>query len=127
MTGETFRVLVVDLDSGRGRMTNLEGKETVAGGSGLAALLFEKYGHRDRPWDDPDQPLIFAVGPLTGYFPLMSKTVLAFKSPTTISTPKAMPAGVPRSRCGLRTSMPWWSAAGLARPRASRWGRVTWN
>ena len=81
MTGETFRVFVVDLDTGRGRVSNIEGRETVAGGSGLAALLFEKYGHSDRPWNDPDQPLIFAVGPLTGYFPLMSKTVLAFKSP----------------------------------------------
>ena len=26
------------------------------------------------------QPLIFAIGPLTGYFPLMSKTVCSFKS-----------------------------------------------
>jgi aldehyde:ferredoxin oxidoreductase len=53
----------------------------VAGGSGLAALLFEKYGHTDKPWNDPNQPLIFAIGPLTGYFPLMSKTVCSFKSP----------------------------------------------
>ena len=35
----------------------------------------------DKPWDDPGQPLIFTIGPLTGYFPLMSKTVCAFKSP----------------------------------------------
>lgn len=81
MTGETFRVLDVNLDTGRGAVTNLDGRETFVGGSGLAALLFEKYGHPDRPWDDPGQPLIFAIGPLTGYFPLMSKTVCAFKSP----------------------------------------------
>ena len=51
------------------------------GGSGLAADLFREYGHVDRDWDDPDQPLIFAIGPLTGYFPLMSKTCCAFRSP----------------------------------------------
>jgi aldehyde:ferredoxin oxidoreductase len=38
-------------------------------------------GFYDRSWEDPEQPLIFAIGPLTGYFPLMSKVVCAFKSP----------------------------------------------
>jgi aldehyde:ferredoxin oxidoreductase len=81
MIRDHFRVLKVDLADGRGEVVTLEGRNEVAGGSGLAALLFEKYGHPDRPWDDPDQPLIFAIGPLTGYFPLMSKTVCSFKSP----------------------------------------------
>jgi aldehyde:ferredoxin oxidoreductase len=81
MIRDHFRVLVVDLASGRGTIANLDGRDTVAGGSGLAAMLFDKYGLPDRPWDDPGQPLIFAIGPLTGYFPLMSKTVCAFKSP----------------------------------------------
>ena len=81
MIREHFRVLVVDLATGRGSIANLEGRDTVAGGSGLAAMLFDKYGLPDRPWDEPEQPLIFAIGPLTGYFPLMSKTVCAFKSP----------------------------------------------
>jgi aldehyde:ferredoxin oxidoreductase len=44
-------------------------------------MLFDRYGHLDKPWDDPEQPLIFTIGPLTGYFPLMSKTVCGFKSP----------------------------------------------
>lgn len=76
-----FRVMVADLASGRGSVVDLEGRDTVAGGSGLAAELFKRYGKPDRPWSDPEQPLIFAIGPLTGYFPLMSKTVCAFKSP----------------------------------------------
>jgi aldehyde:ferredoxin oxidoreductase len=38
-------------------------------------------GFPDRTWEDPEQPLIFTIGPLTGYFPLMSKVVCAFKSP----------------------------------------------
>ena len=81
MIRDHFRVLKVDLAEGRGEVITLEGRDTVAGGSGMAALLFEKYGHVDKPWSDPEQPLIFAIGPLTGYFPLMSKTICAFKSP----------------------------------------------
>ena len=76
-----FRVLVVDLSARKGKIVNHDGRDEVIGGSGLAAFLFDRYGHIDRPWQDPDQPLIFAIGPLTGYFPLMSKTVCAFKSP----------------------------------------------
>ena len=81
MIRDYFRVLVVDLASGKGKVANVSGRDEVAGGSGLGALLFTKYGKADRPWDDPEQPVIFAIGPLTGYFPLMSKTVAAFKSP----------------------------------------------
>lgn len=81
MIRDHFRVLVVDLASGRGTLAREEGRDEIAGGSGLAAMLFEKYGVAGRPWDHPEQPLIFGIGPLTGYFPLMSKTVCAFKSP----------------------------------------------
>src|SRR5512134_3598229 len=81
MIRDLFRVLVVDLGTGRGSVAAVDGRDSVVGGSGLAAHLFMKYGKPDRPWNDPDQPLIFAIGPLTGYFPLMSKTVCAFKSP----------------------------------------------
>ena len=81
MIRDHFRVMLVDLASGRGKVVTIEGRDTEAGGSGLGALLFNTYGRANKPWDDPDQPLIFAIGPLTGYFPLMSKTVCAFKSP----------------------------------------------
>ena len=81
MIREKFRILAVDLGTGRGKIVNIDGRNSFVGGSGLAALLFSTYGHPDKPWNDPDQPLIFAIGPLTGYFPLMSKTVCAFKSP----------------------------------------------
>ena len=81
MIRDHFRILTVDMTTGKGNVVALDGRDTEAGGSGLAALLFDKYGHPDKPWDDPEQPLIFAIGPLTGYFPLMSKTVCGFKSP----------------------------------------------
>jgi len=81
MIRDHFKVLTVDLSSGRSTITEMDGRSTMAGGSGLAAMLFEKYAILDKQWNDPAQPLIFAIGPLTGYFPLMSKTVCAFKSP----------------------------------------------
>src|SRR5512143_1513072 len=81
MIRDYFRVLAVDLSAGRGKIEEIEGRNICAGGSGLAALLFDRMGFSDRRWEDPEQPLIFAIGPLTGYFPLMSKTVCAFKSP----------------------------------------------
>ena len=76
-----FRVLVLNLSTSKGQIIQLDGRNSEAGGSGLAALLFNQYGLPDNPWDDPQQPIIFAIGPLTGYFPLMSKTVCSFKSP----------------------------------------------
>jgi aldehyde:ferredoxin oxidoreductase len=76
-----FRVMAIDLDSGRGEVITFGDRTAHGGGSGLAAALFATYGDPAEPHDDPNQPLIFAIGPLTGYFPLMSKVVCGFKSP----------------------------------------------
>lgn len=78
---DLFRVLVYDLTAARGDIVALPGRKAFIGGSGLAALLYEKYGLPGAHPFDPGQPLIFAIGPATGYFPLMSKTVCGFKSP----------------------------------------------
>jgi aldehyde:ferredoxin oxidoreductase len=80
MNRPEFRIMLVDLGSGKGKLVSIEGRNQVVGGSGLAALLYQRYGRPDLAWDDPQQPLIFAIGPLTGLFPLMSKTVCSFKS-----------------------------------------------
>ena len=78
---DVFRVLVYDLTGERGDLVLVPGRLGAIGGSGLAALLYEKYGLPGADPFDPGQPLIFAIGPATGYFPLMSKTVCGFKSP----------------------------------------------
>ena len=78
---EAFRVLVVNLTEGTSEPVFFGSPSELLGGSGLAAGLFAEHGLMDAPADHPDQPLIFAIGPLTGYFPLMSKVVLGFKSP----------------------------------------------
>jgi aldehyde:ferredoxin oxidoreductase len=80
MIREEFRVLLIDAATGKGKIVYLDGRNEVAGGSGLAAMLYGRYGKPEMPWDDDGQPLIFAIGPLTGYFPLMSKMVCSFKS-----------------------------------------------
>lgn len=79
----TSRVLHVDLDSGKSHALTIEDRHMHIGGSGLAAVLYERYGVDDAPADDPRQPLIFAIGPLTGFYPLMSKVVCGFRSPYT--------------------------------------------
>jgi aldehyde:ferredoxin oxidoreductase len=81
MMADAFRVLIVDLESGKSKTELLDERSSVAGGSGLAALLFGRYAQPDLDWDHPSQPFILAIGPLTGHFPLMSKTVCAFRSP----------------------------------------------
>ncbi len=81
MTGRPFRVLRIHLDSGKGDVLHFGDVNECIGGSGLAAALYNEFGLPDAPYDHPDQPLIFAIGPLTGYFPLMSKVVCGFKSP----------------------------------------------
>ena len=68
MIRDHFRVLVADLTTGRGTVVLEDGRDEVAGGSGLAARLFARYGRPEAPWDHPDQPLILAIGPLTGAF-----------------------------------------------------------
>ncbi|MBG0776665.1 MAG: aldehyde ferredoxin oxidoreductase [Desulfovibrionaceae bacterium] len=81
LASETFRVLRVDLATGRGTALEFGAVGEILGGSGLASALFERFGDLAAPWNAPEQPIIFAVGPLTGAFPLMSKCVCGFKSP----------------------------------------------
>ncbi|MFH1913653.1 MAG: aldehyde ferredoxin oxidoreductase C-terminal domain-containing protein [Pseudomonadota bacterium] len=81
MIRDYFRIMKVDLTTGKATLLERPGRDQYLGGTGLAAMLFEEFGHMDRDWDDPEQPLIFTIGPLTGYYPLMSKTCCAFRSP----------------------------------------------
>lgn len=75
------KILIIDLETEKSQTEEIDLQEALIGGSGLAAYLYEKYGLINEPATHPNQPLIFAVGPLTGFFPMMSKVVLGFKSP----------------------------------------------
>ena len=57
--------------------------ESYIGGTGVATkLLLEECPRKTDPLG-PENPIIFAVGPLTAVFPTASKTVATFKSPLT--------------------------------------------
>ncbi|MBN2239619.1 MAG: aldehyde ferredoxin oxidoreductase family protein [Dehalococcoidales bacterium] len=71
--------------------------EKYLGGTGVAtALLHEECPENADPYS-PDNPIIFAVGPLTGLLPLASKTVAMFKSPLT--------GNLGESHCGGRSAV----------------------
>ena len=57
--------------------------EKYLGGAGVAIKLLHEECPRNADPLGPENPIIFAVGPLTGLFPLASKTVAMFKSPHT--------------------------------------------
>lgn len=57
--------------------------EKYLGGTGVATQLLHEECPEGIDAFDPDSPIIFAVGPLTGAFPLASKTCAMFKSPHT--------------------------------------------
>jgi aldehyde:ferredoxin oxidoreductase len=77
----TFRILLADLATGKGEYRRFGDKREILGGAGLAAALYNEFGLPREQALDPGQPLIFAIGPLTGCYPLMSKVVCGFKSP----------------------------------------------
>ena len=78
------RVLVIDLSKRTFDVMDRPGLfEDSIGGAGAAIRLLEE---RCPPGADPlgpDNPIVLAVGPLVGLYPLASKTVAMFKSPHT--------------------------------------------
>ncbi len=78
------KVLYVDLTRKTFRIEDRKDLfENYIGGVGVASkILLEECPKGADPLG-PENPIIFAIGPLTGLFPLASKTVAMFKSPLT--------------------------------------------
>jgi aldehyde:ferredoxin oxidoreductase len=78
------KVLVIDLTN---RRFNVEERTELftefIGGAGVAIKLLEENCKQGIDPLGPDNPIVFTVGPLTGLYPLASKTVAMFKSPLT--------------------------------------------
>jgi aldehyde:ferredoxin oxidoreductase len=70
------------------------------GGTGVATALLAEECPQDADPYGPENPIIFAVGPLTSLFPLASKTVAMFKSPHTGNLGESHAGG--RSAIALR-------------------------
>jgi aldehyde:ferredoxin oxidoreductase len=71
--------------------------ERYLGGSGVAIKLLDEECPRGVDPLSADNPLIFAVGPLSALYPSASKTVAMFKSPLT--------GNLGESHCGGRSAM----------------------
>lgn len=78
------KVLYIDLTKKKFRVENKEDLfEKYIGGTGVASQLLLKECPKGIDALSPDNPIILAIGPLTGIFPLASKTVAMYKSPHT--------------------------------------------
>ncbi len=90
-------VLYVDLTRKVFRIENRHDLfEKNLGGAGVAARLLTEECPEGCDALGPDNPIVLAVGPLTGVFPLASKTVAMFKSPHT--------GNLGESHCGGRSA-----------------------
>ena len=76
--------------------------ERYLGGTGVATGLLLENCPKDADPLGPDNPIVFAVGPLTGLFPLASKTVAVFKSPLTGNLGESHAGG--RSAVAIRSA-----------------------
>jgi aldehyde:ferredoxin oxidoreductase len=97
------KVLSINLSK---RTFNIESKPNLfkeyLGGTGVASTLLLEYCPNNVDPLSPENPIIFAVGPLTGLFPLASKTVAMFKSPLTGNLGESHAGG--RSAVAIRSA-----------------------
>ncbi|OAG27127.1 aldehyde ferredoxin oxidoreductase N-terminal domain-containing protein [Thermodesulfatator autotrophicus] len=76
------RVLYIDLSSKKFWIEERRDLfEKYIGGTGVASALLEEECPKEIDPQDPKNPIILAVGPSTGLFPIVSKTVSMFLSP----------------------------------------------
>lgn len=91
-------VLYIDLTKRRFKTVRREDLfSRYLGGAGVAAQLIAEECPENADPLGPENPIIMAVGPLTGLFPLASKTVAMFKSPLT--------ENLGESHCGGRSAI----------------------
>ncbi len=84
LSEQSVSVLYIDLEKQKFHIEQSEQlfREYI-GGTGLATKLLSKHLLPLENAYDPRQPVIFAIGPLTFVYPMVTKTVAMFKSPQT--------------------------------------------
>jgi aldehyde:ferredoxin oxidoreductase len=84
LNANSVRILHIDLTAGKSRVEDREDLfRDYLGGTGVAVKLLDELVHDDKDPLDAEQPIVFAIGPLTTIFPVVTKTVTAFRSPLT--------------------------------------------
>lgn len=95
------RVLTIDLTHRQFSIDDRTKLFTAAlGGTGVGIRLLEETCPQGIDANAPDNPIVFAVGPLVGMYPIASKTVAMFKSPHTGSLGESHAGG--RSAVSIR-------------------------
>jgi aldehyde:ferredoxin oxidoreductase len=84
LNADFVRILHVDLTTGQHRIVDrADLLHDYLGGTGVSVRLLDEGVRDDRDPLDPDQPVVFAIGPLTTIFPIVTKTAATFRSPLT--------------------------------------------
>lgn len=78
-----IRVLDINLSEERVEVQRREDLLPYIGGIGIATKLFSELVVPDKDPLDPQQPIIFANGPMSTIFPVVTKVVAVFRSPLT--------------------------------------------
>jgi aldehyde:ferredoxin oxidoreductase len=75
--------LEIDLEKNNFTVSDRRDLRPLIGGVGTASRLLLENAAWDKDPLEPVQPVIFAIGPLSGVFPLATKTAAVFRSPLT--------------------------------------------
>ncbi|MEM1569142.1 MAG: aldehyde ferredoxin oxidoreductase family protein [Candidatus Bathyarchaeia archaeon] len=96
------RVLYIDLSRKRSWIDKCELFADRIGGVGVGIKLLEEELPKGADPLGPENVIIFAVGPLTGLYPMASKTIALFKSPLTGNLGESHAGG--RSAIAIRSA-----------------------
>ena len=84
MLGRNYvKILNINLTNRKVKIERREDLMEYIGGSGVAVKLLSELVKVDKDPLDPEQPIIFAIGPMNTIFPVVTKTAALFKSPLT--------------------------------------------
>ncbi|MCO5386363.1 MAG: hypothetical protein NHB14_12030 [Desulfosporosinus sp.] len=77
------KVLYIDLATGKIEIKQRTDLSIYLGGVGLASKLLDETMRQELPPLAPEQPMVLAIGAISGIYPLITKTVAMFISPLT--------------------------------------------
>ncbi len=83
MNKDYIKILRINLTEETTKVEKREDLTEYLGGVGVGAKLLDEQCEKKKDPLAPDQPIIFAIGPLSAIYPVMTKTVATFKSPLT--------------------------------------------
>ena len=119
---KAIRVLDIDLATGIIKITRRTDLTEYLGGVGVASKLLEETMRPELPPLAPEQPMVLAIGAISGIYPLITKTVGMFISPLTGELGESYVGG----RLALTLSMAGYDAV-VIHGQASRPSYISFN